>query len=54
MTLTGLPATLTQLYPSLTDGTRQLAALAPVPVSAGTARFTLDALSYLTLTSAKP
>ena len=54
VTLTGLPATLTQLYPSLTDGTRQLAALAPVPVSAGTARFTLDALSYLTLTSAKP
>jgi hypothetical protein len=54
VTLNGLPATLTQLYPSLTDGTRQLKALAPVPVSAGIARFTLDAQSFVTLTSAKP
>jgi hypothetical protein len=54
VTLTGLPVTLKQLYPSLTDGTRQLAALAPVPVSAGTARFNLDALSFVTLTSIKP
>jgi hypothetical protein len=54
VTLTGLPATLPQLYPSVTDGTRQFQPLPPVPVSAGTAKFNVDALSYLTLTSAKP
>jgi hypothetical protein len=29
-------------------------ALAPVPVSGGTAQFTLDYQSFVTLTSAKP
>ena len=53
VTLTGLPATLTQLYPTVTDGTRGMKALAPVPVSGGTAKFTLEYQSYVTLTSAK-
>jgi len=51
VTVTGLPATLTQLYPTLTDGTRQMAALPPVPVSAGAARFPLPAQAFVTLTS---
>ncbi len=54
VTLTGLPTALTALYPTVTDGTRQFKALPPVPVSTGTAQFTLDAQSYVTLTSAKP
>jgi hypothetical protein len=54
VTLTGLPTTLSQLYPSVTDGTRQLQALPPIPVSSGTAKFSVDALCYLTLTTAKP
>jgi len=54
VTLTGLPTTLSQLYPSVTDATRRLQALPPVPVSGGTAKFSADALSYLTLTTSKP
>jgi hypothetical protein len=54
VTITGLPASLTQLYPTITDGAREMEALAPVPVSAGTAHFTLDYQSFVTLTSAKP
>jgi hypothetical protein len=44
----------TQLYPTLTDGTRSMKTLAPVPVSAGAAKFDLDYQSFVTLTSAKP
>jgi O-glycosyl hydrolase len=54
VTLTGLPATLTQLYPTITDGTRGMKTLEPVPVSGGAAKFTLEGQSYTTLTSAKP
>jgi hypothetical protein len=54
VTLTGLPASLRQLYPTMTDATRNMKALAPVAVSAGAAQFTLDCQSFVTLTSAKP
>jgi hypothetical protein len=54
VTLTGLPVALTQLYPNVTDATRGMKALDPVPVSGGTATFTLDCQSFVTLTSAKP
>ena len=54
VTITGLPATLTQLYPVITDGAREMKALAPVPVSGGAAQFTLDYQSFVTLTSAPP
>jgi hypothetical protein len=54
VTITGLPATLALLYPTVTDGTRGMKALDPVPVSGGTATFTLDYQSFVTLTSAKP
>jgi hypothetical protein len=54
VTLTGLPASLTRLYPTITDATRNMQALDPVPVTAGAAQFTLDYQSFVTLTSAKP
>jgi hypothetical protein len=54
LTLTGLPVSLTQLYPTITDATRGMKVLAPVPVAAGAAQFTLDCRSFVTLTSAKP
>jgi hypothetical protein len=54
VTITGLPASLTQLYPVITDSARNMQALAPVPVSGGAAQFTLDYQSFVTLTSAKP
>jgi O-glycosyl hydrolase len=53
VTITGLPASLTRLYPTITDGTRNMQALAPVPVNNGTAQFNLDYQSFVTLTSAK-
>ena len=54
VTVTGLPASLTQLYPTITDATRNMQALAPVPVQNGTAQFNLDYQSFVTLTSARP
>ena len=54
VTITGLPASLTQLYPTITDATRNMQALAPVPVQNGTAQFNLDYQSFVTLTSARP
>ena len=54
VTITGLPASLTQLYPVITDSSRNMKELASVPVSGGTAQFTLDYQSFVTLTSAKP
>jgi len=54
VTITGLPASLTQLYPVITDSARNMQALAPVPVSGGAAQFALDYQSFVTLTSAKP
>jgi hypothetical protein len=54
ITLTGLPAALTQLYPSVTDATRNMKLLTPITVSGGRAQFTLDYQSFVTLTSAKP
>ncbi len=53
VTLTGLPASLTMLYPTVTDAARNMQVLAPVPVSGGTAQFTVDYQSFMTLTSAK-
>jgi hypothetical protein len=54
VTLTGLPASLTLLYPTVTDAARNMKTLDPVPVTGGTAKFTLDYQSFVTLTSAKP
>ena len=54
VTITGLPASLTQLYPTVTDSSRNMKALAPVPVKGGAAEFTLDYQSFVTLTSARP
>jgi hypothetical protein len=54
VTLSGLPASLTQLYPVITDASRSMKAQDPVPVSGGSAQFTLDYQSFVTLTSAKP
>jgi hypothetical protein len=54
VTIQGLPASVTQLYPTITDSARGMKALDPVPVSGGTAHFNLDYTSFVTLTSAKP
>ena len=54
VTITGLPASLTQLYPVITDSSREMKELAAVPVTGGTAQFNLDYQSFVTLTSAKP
>jgi hypothetical protein len=54
VTINGLPSSLTRLYPTITDATRNMKTLAPVTVSGGAAQFTLDYQSFTTLTSAKP
>ena len=54
VTITGLPDSLKQFYVSVTDATRNMKALPPVIVNAGSAQVTLDFQSYVTLTSAKP
>jgi hypothetical protein len=54
VTITGLPASVTQLFPVATDSSREMKALSPVAVTGGTAQFNLDYQSFVTLTSAKP
>jgi hypothetical protein len=54
VTISGLPAGLTQLYPTVTDGARNMQALAAVAVSGGGAQIKLDGQSFVTLTSTKP
>jgi hypothetical protein len=50
-TITGLPANVRQLNVYATDSSRNMAQLPPISVTNGSAEFTLDPASFITLVS---